>query len=852
MRSIRSPQLTTSGFGIVAASLFIASASLFGGCVSNESEEIKTDLVITPGAALVSSSTTQSFDFGSSKMTVSKSQVFTVSNVSDSSATIGGVESADLGLTSPFSASTAAAEAGIDPCAAGMTLLPGQGCLISASFLPTELGPVDAVMKLTFTSSDANAKAEAATLKLKGQGLPAPAPILVLSVGAALSTTSTLTPYNFGSVGVLTTRSKVFTVSNTGDANATFQSLDSAGLGLSAPYAATLANAEANLSACTSSQALAPGQGCLINVSVSPTALGYFETRLQISYVGPNSPQVALTQVKLLTTAILDCSISPELSTSRTQGVQAAQTRMATEAAQGTADGKAAGEALTYADGQKAGYNKGYSDGYYQGYNGPDGYNKGYPIGYNEGYFRGLHDVTSCSQGSSAGQTAGATAGTAAGKSDGYADGYDDGFVIGAGTGYNDGYDDGRYTGATDGTTQGKSEGAASGASQGYDAGYSDGYPIGYDDGYESGTCTTATGGTATSAKLSSTSSLYKTATSTTVAKLVASAAAGTEDWVGQCYNQGFTATYNPNTYNNAYSTAYAAAKAANVDYQAGYAEAYPRGKAAGLTVGATDGYNAGRAAGDAAGFAAGSAEEYDRCYDNAYPTAYSSAYTSAYNTWYATGRADGIDDSYDAAYLGGYNTGYDVGFDSTYTTAYNSSFSQAYSGYYTTGWNDGYDAGYYDGYGDAEYDTCESVTSTMAFTLSSRIDQARVLDKPVAPAPTLIPAPTGKSIKTQRAFHGKRVLPKADRSKPSMLKGYGTSWTLEQVLATDSNSLRSLPQSMTDKWTPDQLKEFSSMRELDKPGSLRQFMRSKNRAQNPGGKSIKRRSRSVSPKAKN
>jgi flagellar biosynthesis/type III secretory pathway protein FliH len=840
MRSFRSTWL-------INGSLFMAAAAAFAGCMSEDSEEIKTDLVITPSAALVTSSTTKSFDFGASKMTLSKSQVFTVSNISNSNATITGVTSADLGLIPPFSASAPAAEAGIEPCTAGQTLLPGQGCLISATFSPTVLGAAEVTMNLTFTGSDAKAAPETATLKLKGQGLPAPAPILVLSVGAALSTSTTLTPYNFGTVGVLTTKSKVFTVSNTGDAGAAFQGLGSADLGLSAPYSATQASAEANLTACADSQVLAPGQGCLINVTVSPTTLGYFETNLQVSYVGPNAPDVAQTKLKLLATAVLDCSISPELSASRADGVTAAQARMVLEAAQGTADGKAAGEALTYVDGQTAGYNKGYSDGYNQGYNGPDGYNKGYPVGYNEGYIRGLHDVASCNQGTNAGQSAGATAGGNAGKADGYTDGYDDGFVIGAGTGYNDGYDDGRYTGAADGSTQGANEGTTAGATQGYDDGQDDGYPIGYADGYDAGTCS-ATAGTSSSAKLASTSQLSKTSGTTAMAKLLAPALPADTDWAGQCYNQGFTVTYNPNTYNNAYATAYAAAKAANQQYQAGYAEAYPRGKAAGIPVGTTAGYNAGKAAGDAAGFAVGTAEEYDRCYDNAYPTAYSNAYTSAYNYWYNTGRTDGIDDAYDAAYLGGYNTGYDVGFDSTYNNAFDNGFNAAYSSHYTTGWDDGYDSGYYDGYDDAEYDTCENVTSVMAFTLSSRVTQSEALVKPTAPAPTAIPTPTGKSLKTKRALYGKRVSPKTLQSKPSELKGYGTSWKLDQHLTTDTNP----PQSMTDKWTSDQLKEFGSMRDLAKSGSLRQFLRSKNQSENPDGQSVKRHGgRPVSPKLK-
>lgn len=842
MRSIRSSWLVSGSV------LLATAASLFAGCVSDESEAVKTDLVITVGAEVVTSSTIKNFNFGAAKTTTSVNQVFTVSNVSDKAATIGGVTSADLALTPPFAATAAAAVGDISPCTASVILNPGQGCLLSVTFSPTALGLAEANMMLSFNDGTAMAEAKAATLMLKGDGLPPPAPILQLSVGAAIATTTTLTPFNFGSVGVLTSKSQVFTVSNTGDADAAIQGLASSELGLSEPFAASDTAAQAGLSPCSVTQVLAPGAGCLVAVTVYPTALGNFDTELRVSYVGPHTPQATQAKLKLLLRAILDCSISPELVASRAEGVQAAQDRMAIEAAQGTAAGRAAGEALTYVDGQNAGYSAGYNVGYNEGYDGPQGYDAGYPVGYQQGYNRGKNDVASCNQGRNAGAAAGQSAGTAAGNSDGYLDGYDDGFVIGAGTGYNDGYDDGRYTGASDGASQGNDEGTTAGAAIGLDDGYDDGYPIGYTDGYDAGTCSAVSGSTSI-AKMAPTSSIAgKTKKSSTTAKAAPVLAAGTEDWVGQCYDQGYGATYNPNTYNNAYAVAYAAAKAANQQYQAGYAEAYPRGRAAGRTVGISEGYADGRADGDAAGFAVGSAEEYDRCYDNAYPAAYASAYQSAYNSSYNLGRADGIDDAYDAAYDNGYDDGYTVGFNSTYNPSYNAGFDAAYSSYYASGWNNGYDAGYDAGYDDADFDTCSSLTSAKAFSQSSRMTKARSLSKPaVAPAPTSIPARPAQFTSSKRVLLGKRVAPRADQTKVSRLKGYGTSWKLERFKTLDSK----LPRALTKKWTPEQLKEFGSMRDLNKQGSLRQYLRQKNQTENTDGDSIKRRGPSISPKAK-
>ncbi|MGK5085701.1 hypothetical protein WDW37_20625 [Bdellovibrionota bacterium FG-1] len=652
-----------------------------------------------------------------------------------------------------------------------------------------------------------------------GDNLPGANVRIGVGASASASGLGAVVPFDFGSIAVLTSKTQVFTVFNTGDMDATLQGVTSADLTLSAPFAAkdTLA-AQAGIQPCTAGMTLTAGGGaCLVTVEYNPVTVGNFNTTLTFTYatkfgVSSTDPVTSkAVSLMLLGESHLDCNVYPEMNAAQGQGVQAAKDQMAKDAIRGTKDG----QALTYEGGKNDGQSKGHSDGYNIGYHSAAGYDAGYNFGYSDGLNRGLTDPATCSKGQNAGINAGVAAGGHDGNYDGYNDGYSDGIVGGGGNGYSDGYNAGQYVGASDASYSGANDGAAAGHYDGYGAGYSDGQSVGYNDGYADGSMASCPGA-ADSGNNSGNSQ----------ARL--SPADPAAAFVQACYNQGYNGTYSSSAYTNAYE----AAKAANVQYQSGYHDGYDAGKAAGIAAGKTQGYADGQAQGEGDGFAAGTASEYTQCYNSAYTSSYAAAYKNSYNAAYPSGLNTGVNDAYTAAYNSGYADGYNVGYNNNYTPAYNADYSAAYSDSYSSGYTDGYNSGYDSGYSDGESAQCGGMSAQAMISLPSRTARARALRTVKIPTP-VVPV---QNVSKVRKPIGK--LPVGGAHVPSYQYGVGQAWWMTDGGVGVSTFVGSnLPKSVEFECTDEQKAAFHSLRDASVEGSLRRFLKAQNAARPLGVK---------------
>lgn len=488
-------------------------------------------------------------------------------------------------------------------------------------------------------------------------------PDLIIIYDAAHPNDWQLFPYGYGDVAVETSIQHSFILKNKGQGAAVLKEINTAALGLIAPFSlATPSGAN-----CVSGQTLAAGATCTLVVVFSPVDTALLSGEMKVQYVAadPNANQdIRKATANMNGRGILDCSVAA-LAPKVSEGVQAARDKMTQDTMQGTLDGAA----LTRDQGVQDGYNDSYQAAYDNGYKS----SQGYTAGYNAGVIQGRNDPMACLDGSLDGQADGSLNGKADGEKDGYDDGYDDGIVAGVTRGNSDGYTDGYLDGSDRGTATGADNGASDGYSDCYNTGYTDGHSDGYFDGSVS--CSKKSGAKSLGAK-------------------------STVDNQQACYQQGYDATYST----SAYWTAYYQAKANNAEYQAGY----QAGKTQGTNDGFTDGANDGYAAGVTDGKVDGASEIYQICYSESY----TSAYTSAYMTWY--------DSAYDSGYYYGDIDGYAIGYDDGYATgdtdgyrdAYEYSYDQAYDSGCVNGNTDGYSDGYYVGWDKGVADYCGAYKS--------------------------------------------------------------------------------------------------------------------------------------------
>ncbi len=479
----------------------------------------------------------------------------------------------------------------------------------------------------------------------------------------------------FADTPLLRSTQTSFEVINEGDADAVLRDVSPLGLSITAPFELLTSGT------CISGLVLPAQTGrCTINIRFSPLEEGAASQEMTLAYSrGEESSAVSKSNVSLRAKGYLDCSIALDLSTSRSDGIAAADMQMAEDAVRGTADG----EALTFDDGYADGYSSGYATGYAEGFDHNTAYPAGYDTGYDLGHQAGLADSASCVSGDNDGFNAGYGDGNATGYHQGYPAGFTDGYRAGDGVDYSLGYADGSSLGQQQGRNDGYTAGENDGYSDGYAACYPDGHSDGYDWGYYDG-------------------SRCGSFNFIGIGKL-RSEEVDRDKYLQLCFEQGYSDTYSMKPYWNAFN----AAKDANVEYQAGRAEGIPVGRSAGYNVGLVDGYAAGISDGETVGFADGAAEAYLRCYNDSYPIGYdagfAAGYDSGYNAGYSSGYYDAADASYDAGYIDGFNAMYTTSYDSGYEAGYSVEWDSSCDSGYNTGYSDGYG----DGYNDGDYDYC-------------------------------------------------------------------------------------------------------------------------------------------------
>lgn len=398
---------------------------------------------------------------------------------------------------------------------------------------------------------------------------------------------------DLGRVALGQSKEATVTAINDGDLDAVLGDVTDAGIKLDAPFNVTGGT-------CKSGMRLTQGASCTLIVRFTPSHFGDYTDKIELHTTAEDYNETPTATVR--GTGFVDCNTTQVLAANYQTGSTEAQERNEHEAL----SGKAAGDALTYDDGYQKGYKDAYSRGLNDGYNST--YDAAYDSGFNQGYSQGLNDSSSCSLGAASGAGLGYIDGRATGESDGYNDGYDDGYASGYDSGYYDGYDAGANSCSFFAKPSEQRK------------------PL--------------------PKKLTGPASFSPTPSSDPF---------DTAENQQNCYDQGYAATYDPNSYWKAYD---AAAKM-NAPYQNGLSVGSSQGYSDGTAEGKARGISEGTANGKADGFADGSDVAYNDCYTTAYNAAWDVGYYVGYNDSF-----NGYDAGYDDGDSYGYNVGWDVGYD--------------------------------------------------------------------------------------------------------------------------------------------------------------------------------------------
>jgi flagellar biosynthesis/type III secretory pathway protein FliH len=225
------------------------------------------------------------------------SRVFTVLNDGRSDATLMGISTAGLGLSAPFSLTGGS-------CKDGLVLhgTKGEACTLTIAFDPSAQGPFSATLGVQFTdAATGTVQSNANAWVVSGTGIldclnhpqpqcPPPAPLLTLSDAE---------PFGYGTLAIGTSIDHTFTVTNSGNANATLATVTDAALGLAAPYALIGGT-------CATHQVLAPAAQCTLVVRFAPGAVGVASGALRVEYAGAREGNRVSTR-SITGTGSLDC-----------------------------------------------------------------------------------------------------------------------------------------------------------------------------------------------------------------------------------------------------------------------------------------------------------------------------------------------------------------------------------------------------------------------------------------------------------------------------------------------------------------------------------------------------------------
>lgn len=230
--------------------------------ISSNSASSDTAMVAISGTGTQSATpsltlSASSLDFGSVSLNTNSTRTLTLTSVGSAALTVDSVTISGSGF---------AISGGRFPA----TLDPGQSVTLQVSFDPTVAG---AAATGTISISSNSSMGATSTVTLSGKGTVAASPVLTLSA-ASLS---------FGSVTVNTTSSKTLTLTSSGTAALTINSVNVAGNGFAISGTALPAT-------------LTPGQSVTLQVSFDPTIPGVAAGTITIS---SNSLPVGITSVAL-------------------------------------------------------------------------------------------------------------------------------------------------------------------------------------------------------------------------------------------------------------------------------------------------------------------------------------------------------------------------------------------------------------------------------------------------------------------------------------------------------------------------------------------------------------------------
>lgn len=243
-----------------------------------------TNALLTISALNNSGGPNTYYDFGYVGLNLPKPATFLVKNVGGAAATLNSAVLTDLTQSPPFTLSLAGTDSstGSNACALGQVLNTGAACVITVGFNPSlDLHAYTNGVSVSY--SDSLGFSGAATQSVKGTGTG----LAIISISSCAPGNSCGGGFQFPS-GSQTALNQYFYVTNTGTATSYASSF--AGSLLSPPFSYTsgsfpgTSTAYNGYSPCISS--LGSNLTCIIQVTYTPSAMGFQSTVLTVNFSG--------------------------------------------------------------------------------------------------------------------------------------------------------------------------------------------------------------------------------------------------------------------------------------------------------------------------------------------------------------------------------------------------------------------------------------------------------------------------------------------------------------------------------------------------------------------------------------
>jgi len=242
-----------------------------------QSSQIATRLVtgtaLTPAVLSVSDGPT--FDFGTQLTSTTTSHTFTITNSGQATATEVAV-AADT-LTAPFSYTSGTYPGTGGTC--GTTLAGGATCTVNVDYSPTTVGTFNDSVRLSYDDGAGSQIADG--------------PVTAISIAPATLLVSESPQYDFGAVFKSSVASKTFTVTNTGDVDAT--SVAEGSPTLVAPFAYAGGTFPGTGGTCDVT--VEADDSCTLVVEFSPTSVGDFTDTIRMTYDNGLGAQTATRDI---------------------------------------------------------------------------------------------------------------------------------------------------------------------------------------------------------------------------------------------------------------------------------------------------------------------------------------------------------------------------------------------------------------------------------------------------------------------------------------------------------------------------------------------------------------------------